>query len=147
MYNYVLLLHVLAATIWTGGHLVLAIAILPRVLRQRDPGALRNFESAYERVGMPALLVQVVSGLWMAHAIVPDLTSWFSFSNPTSQLILLKLALLGATVATALDTCLRIVPNLSQQNLPAMARRIAFITLLSVGFVIVGVSFRTGLVS
>lgn len=28
MYSYILLLHVLAATIWTGGHLVLATTIL-----------------------------------------------------------------------------------------------------------------------
>ncbi len=34
----VLTFHVLAATIWTGGHIVLATVVLPRVLRQRTPG-------------------------------------------------------------------------------------------------------------
>jgi putative copper export protein len=145
MYNYVLLLHVLAATVWTGGHLVLATAILPRVLKTKSPNDLLQFEAAYEKVGMSALVIQVLSGLWMAHARVPDMRTWFSLSSPMTALISLKLALLAATVATALDARLRIVPHLSAENLPAMARRIYLITVLSVGFVVVGVSFRTGL--
>ena len=58
MYGTLLLLHVLAATIWTGGHLVLALTVLPRVLRERSPAELLRFESAYERIGLPALGVQ-----------------------------------------------------------------------------------------
>ena len=61
MYGAILFLHILAATVWTGGHLVLAIAILPRVLRERSPAKLLEFESAYERVGIPALVVQVAT--------------------------------------------------------------------------------------
>ncbi len=38
MYATILLLHILGATIWTGGHLVLAVTILPRVLRERSAG-------------------------------------------------------------------------------------------------------------
>lgn len=145
MYGTVLLLHVLAATVWTGGHLVLAIAILPRVLRTRDVAALRAFESAFEKVGLPSLLIQVATGLWMAHAIVPDPAAWFDFSMPASHLIALKLGLLAATVATAADARLRVIPRLTPDTLPAMARRIVLVTLLAVLFVATGVSFRTGL--
>ena len=35
MYGWVIFLHVLAATVWTGGHLVLATTVLPRALRER----------------------------------------------------------------------------------------------------------------
>ena len=34
MYHAVLLLHVLGATVWTGGHLVLALGVLPGALAQ-----------------------------------------------------------------------------------------------------------------
>lgn len=44
MYGILLFLHILAATIWTGGHLVLATAVLPGVLRDRSPEALLRFE-------------------------------------------------------------------------------------------------------
>jgi putative copper export protein len=147
MFNYILLLHVLAATVWTGGHLILATTVLPRALAARDPDILLEFESAYERVGMPALLIQVVSGLWMAYAILPDLAAWFSFATPPANLIALKLALLATTVVAALDARLRIIPRLSANTLPVMARRIALVTMVSVLFVLVGVSFRGGLLT
>jgi putative copper export protein len=146
MYSLLLLLHILAATVWAGGHLVLALTVLPRALRARDPQILLQFESGYERVGMPALLLQVVTGLWMAYTLVPSPSDWFSLGARPEKLITFKLLLLAATVATALDARFRIIPRLSAKTLPAMARRVWIVTLLSVAFVIVGVSFRGGLI-
>jgi putative copper export protein len=143
MNDYILLLHVLAATIWTGGHLVLAITILPRVLREKSPTDLLRFESGYEKVGVPALVIQVITGLLLAHNLMPDIAMWFSFDNPISRLILLKLGLLLATILFAIDARLRIIPNLTEENLLPLAYHIIPVTVISVLFVIVGVSFRT----
>jgi uncharacterized membrane protein len=147
MYSYVLLIHVLAATIWTGGHLVLASVVLPQALAARDPAILLAFESGFEHIGMPALLIQAATGAWMAHALRPDLAAWFSLTDPVSRLIALKLALLAVTVVTALDARLRLIPTLTARTLPALARRVVLVTVLSVGFVVAGVSFRGGLLS
>jgi putative copper export protein len=144
MYKYILLLHVLAATIWTGGHLVLAITILPRALKQRSPSDLLRFESGYERIGIPALIIQVVTGVWLAHNLMPDIGRWFNFDNPISGLIFIKLCLLLLTVLFAIDARLRIIPKLTEQNLMSLAYRIIPVTVISVLFVIVGVSFRAG---
>jgi len=144
MYNLLLLLHVLAATVWTGGHLVLALAVLPGVLARRAPAELLRFESAYERIGIPALLIQVGSGIGLAHHAIPDIARWFSFADPVSRLIGVKLALLALTAVLALDARLRIIPRLSADNLRALAWHIIPVTVVSVLFVIVGVSFRTG---
>ena len=54
-------------------------------------------------------------------------------------------ALLTVTVLTALDARLRVIPHLTAQTLPAMGRRIGIVTVTSVLFVVVGVSFRGGL--
>ena len=144
MYGILLLLHVLAATIWTGGHLVLAIAVLPQVLRERSPARLLQFESRYERIGIPALLVQVVTGLWLAYHLLPDAGQWFNLDNPVARPIAAKLFLLAVTMAFAIDARLRLIPNLSEKNLVAMAWHIVPVTIVSVLFVVVGVSFRTG---
>ena len=144
MYGAMLLLHILAATIWTGGHLVLAIAILPRVLRERSPAKLLEFESAYERIGIPSLVVQVATGLWLAHRMVPELSRWLAFGDPVATLVGVKLLLLATTVGFALDARLRLIPRLSEQNLGALAWHIVPVTIVSVLFVVVGVSFRTG---
>lgn len=144
MYGALLLLHVLAATIWTGGHLVLATTILPRVLRERSPAELLRFESAYERIGIPALLIQVATGLWLAHRMVPEVGSWLAFDSPVARLVGVKLILLAITIGFALDARLRIIPNLSEHNLGALAWHVVPVTAVSVLFVVVGVSFRTG---
>lgn len=147
MYSYILLAHILAATVWTGGHLVLACTVLPRALKQRNPEILLNFEAGFERIGMPALLIQVATGLWMAHHWIADFSTLLAADTLPSRLILLKLALLTITILTAIDARLRLIPQLSPATLPALARRIALVTIVSVVFVLVGVSFRGGLIA
>lgn len=144
MHGLILLLHVLGATIWTGGHLVLALTILPRALSRQSVAELREFESAYERVGIPALLLQVVTGAWLAFQLVPDVGQWLAFSDPVARLIGIKLLLLAITVAFAADARLRIIPGLTPERLPSLAWHIVPVTLVSVLYVVVGVSFRTG---
>jgi putative copper export protein len=144
MYGILLLLHILAATVWTGGHLVLALTVLPRVLKEKSPSELFLFESAYERIGIPALLIQVATGVWLARRVVPDVSQWFAFDDPTARLIGAKLVLLAVTIAFAVDARLRIIPRLSVQNLTSLAWHIISVTAISVLFVVVGVSFRTG---
>ncbi|MFP3874859.1 MAG: CopD family protein [Thiohalophilus sp.] len=144
MFDILLLLHLLGATIWTGGHLVLSLVVLPGVLRRRSVGELLRFESGYEKIGIPALLVQVITGVMLAWRMVPDVTQWFSFNGSVSQLVGIKLVLLLLTAAFAVDARLRIIPQLSENNLVALAWHVIPVTIISVLFVIVGVSFRTG---
>jgi putative copper export protein len=147
MYGAMLLLHVLGATIWTGGHLVLALAVLPRVLREQSPADLLRFESAYERVGIPGLIVQVATGVWLALQRAPEPSNWFSADDPAARLVGIKLALLGLTALLALDARLRLIPRLKVDNLGALAWHIVPVTSISVLFVVVGVAFRTGWLS
>lgn len=147
MFGTLLFIHILAATIWTGGHIILSVIILPRVLRNRSPEELLQFESAYEKIGMPALILQVITGLLLAYRMLPDLSLWFDFSNPLAHIITAKLSLLALTVAFALDARFRVIPRLSVNNLKDMAMHIIPVTIFSVLFVFVGVSFRTGWMS
>jgi len=143
-YRLFVLLHVLAATIWTGGHLVLALTVLPRALRARDPRIVQDFESGFERLGIPALLIQVATGLWLAWRMAPSVASWFSFDNSLTAHIGIKLLLLLATILLALHARLRLIPRLTAATLPALAAHIVAVTFLSVLFVLVGVGLRTG---
>lgn len=144
MYGFLLLLHLLAATIWTGGHIVLSVVVLPRALKERSPKALLEFESVYEKIGMPALIVQVLTGFMMAHRLLPDVAQWFNPANPISHPILAKLGLLILTLGFAISARLRVIPNLSPDTLKVMAWHIVPVTVFSILFVVVGVSFRTG---
>jgi len=57
-----LFLHILAATVWVGGQLVLA-ALVP-VLRQVAPEGPGAAARAFNRVAWPAFGVLIVTGVW-----------------------------------------------------------------------------------
>jgi len=142
MYGYLLLFHVLGATVWTGGHLVLAFGVLPEALRTRSPAPLMAFESRFEKVGMPALAVQIVTGLALAHYRLGGLGTWTDWSNPAARLVALKLGLLGLTAALAIDARFRVIPRMSAERLTGLALHIVPVTIFSVAFVMVGLAFR-----
>jgi putative copper export protein len=57
-----LFLHVLGATVWVGGQLVLA-ALVP-ALRRVGPEATRAAARAFDRVAWPAFGLLLVTGVW-----------------------------------------------------------------------------------
>lgn len=139
-----LFLHLIGASIWLGGHLILALKILPPAWRARDPAPIRAFEERYEALGLPALLLQVITGIWLATLWLP-VSAWLS-DNPLASLIRFKLALLGLSLALGAHARLRLIPRLCGANLGGLAVHIYAITLTALALAWVGVSFRFGAV-
>ena len=144
MLTTVLILHVLAATIWTGGHIILSTLILPKALKHRDPEILLGFEEGFEKIGIPALLIQVASGLWLAWQVLPDFAQWFAFDDFTSIMVGTKLALLAATAGLALDARFRVVPHLRPETMVDMAWHVIAVTIMAIAFAGVGVTLNAG---
>ncbi len=137
-----LFVHLLGASVWVGGHLVLLLSVLPGALRRRDVATVLAFERRYERVGLPALALQVVSGLWLASIWLPP-AAWLGPSVP-ARLVQAKLALLGVTALLGIHARLRLIPQLTSQRLPALALHVLLLTLAAVALVWVGAGFRFG---
>lgn len=137
-------LHVLGASVWVGGHVVLSLVVLPRAMRARDAAAVLQFESGFEKFGIPALLIQVATGIWLAQRWVPGVANWFAPASPQATWILVKLSLLVATILLAAHARLRIIPRLDSASLPALAMHIVAVTVISVAFLVAGVLLRTG---
>jgi putative copper export protein len=144
VYYLVLCLHILGACIWTGGHLVLATRILPRALREKKAAIIRDFEQGYERLGLPALVVQVLTGLWLAHRLLGGNSATWLGDSGLARVVQLKLGLLAATVALAVHAKRRVIPRLRDDNLPLMGAHIVGVTVLGVLFVLAGASLRLG---
>ncbi len=134
--------HLLGASVWIGGHLVLALGILPGALLRRDVQAIRNFEQVFEKIGLPALLLQVVTGLWLASLWLPH-ALWLG-DSPQATLIQSKLGLLALTAALGVHARLVLIPRLSAERLPALGWHIVLITLSALAFAWVGSGFRFG---
>ncbi|AUM14718.1 CopD family protein [Ketobacter alkanivorans] len=144
MYGVLLFLHIIGATIWTGGHIVLSVVILPRSLRHRSPEILLDFEKVYEKIGMPALIIQIATGLALSYNMLPSVKGWFDLENPLTHALLLKFVLLLITFLFALHARFRVIPRLSPETLKLMAWHIVPVTIMSILFVFAGVSVRTG---
>ena len=144
MYNILIIIHVLAATVWAGGHLILAIVFLPKALKTKDIETIRSFKEKYELIGIPALIIQIASGLWLSFIRIPNFFDWFDHSYFVPINISIKLALIIITLLLALDARLRIIPKLSKDNITQLAYHIIPVTIIAVLLVIIGVSFRFG---
>lgn len=131
----------LGACIWVGGHLILCLSILPQALKEKDPEIIRAFEKRYERVGIPALCVQAITGLRLA-AIYVGVDGWFSFNNVMTVHISLKLILLILTILLAIHARFFIIPKLSVETLSALAMHIVVITILALALLFTGLNFR-----
>lgn len=146
-HHLLLIFHLLGAAVWVGGHLVLAIGILPEVLKKNDPEILLNFERKFEKIGIPALLVMVITGVWMAYQFGICVSAWFRFSNSIETVVSLKLILLFITVLFALSANFFVLPKLSVKNLPLMAFHIISVTVIGVLMLILGSFVRYGGIS
>jgi putative copper export protein len=144
VFPLLVIVHALAATVWTGGHLVLDLGVLPRALRAQSAAEIRAFEETFEPLGLTALAIQVLTGLWMSWIYLPGFRGLFSSVVPIGMLVGVKLLLLAATAVLALHARLRLIPNLTDANLSGLAWHIRGITALAIAFVVVGALIRLG---
>lgn len=142
MTKLLILLHTISACIWVGGHLILAITILPKSLKERNPKYIEDFESKYEKIGIPALLIQVITGFMMFINYGLNYTDIFSFDSHFSRMLSYKIILLLLTILLAAHARIFIIPKLSESNLNSLAIHIIIVTILSLFFVYFGVSVR-----
>src|SRR5262249_49245894 len=75
LYDLPLFLPVLAAMIWVGGGVVLAV-IAARVLRDPQPGAIARFTGSLRRVGPLVLAPATVAVLGLGIGLVVDTDAW-----------------------------------------------------------------------
>jgi putative copper export protein len=81
------IVHALAATVWTGGHLVLDLGVLPKALREREAAQIRAFEDTFEPLGLSALAIQVVTGAWMGWIYLPGFRGLLNPANSIGMLV------------------------------------------------------------
>ena len=136
----VIFTHIIAATIWTGGHLILSLSFLPKALKKNDFTIIEQFEAKFERIGIPALLILVISGIYMAIVYTTGFFE-FDFSDHYTRHVSIKFVLLLFTILLAVHARFVLIPK---RDLKPLSYHIILVTLLAVLFVFVGFSTRTG---
>lgn len=145
-HHLLLIIHLICATIWVGGHFYLVIRLLPDILKQKNTKALIEFERKYEPLGITSLILLVVSGFWMTFQFGIKLTDLFNFSTPIERVVSIKIILLLTTVLFALSAQFRIFPSLkkSPKKLPEMAVHAVCVSLIGVALLVLGTFIRYG---
>lgn len=145
-HHLLLIIHLLSATVWVGGHLILTFGYLPQALKTKDQNIILNYEKKYEPVGMTALVLLVITGVLMAYKYGVSLEYWFQFASPIEKVISTKLLLLFMTVAFTLSAQFRVIPKLKSnpEKLAEMAFHIISVTIIGVLMLIYGSFIRFG---
>ncbi len=141
LYHTLLLLHLIGACIWLGGHFILSLQIVPKALVKKDVQLIQQFEKIFEPIGIPSLVIQIITGVWMA---IFQYGIQFNWDNAIQRNIIIKLSLLVLSLLLALHARIFIIPKLSLVNLPMMVLHIRFITLVALLMVFFGLQFRFG---
>ncbi|MGV1012234.1 MAG: copper resistance protein CopD [Flavobacterium sp.] len=143
-HQIILIIHLLAASIWVGGHLFLILRILPATLQQKDISILSDFRLKFGKIGMPSLLILVVTGILLAYDYNVPISDWFSFSNPIEKIVSIKLLLLFTSLSLAVHAQKVVFTKLTSNiMLPAIVE-ISIVTLIAVSMLILGSLVRVG---
>lgn len=144
MYPIYLIIHLLSACIWVGGHLILALKYLPAAYKQKDISIITSFEKKFETLGIPALGLLVLTGIIMAlhYGIYPP--QWFSFSNKLESTISTKLSILFTIVLLAIHARVFIIPKLTLKSLNWLTFHVVLVTILSISMLVLGSFIRFG---
>ncbi|WP_269234975.1 CopD family protein [Flavobacterium flavigenum] len=145
-HHFLLIIHLLCAAIWVGGHILLSVAYLPKALKEKDPNIILNYEKKYEPVGMTSLFLLVVTGILMAYKYGVTINYWFQFATPIESVVSSKLILLLTTVVFALSAQFRVLPQLktNPRKLPEMTFHIVSVTTIGIVMLIFGSFIRFG---
>ena len=145
-HHLLLIIHLLCASIWVGGHLLLVFGHLPQALKEKNQNIILDYERKYEPVGMTALALLIITGIMMAYKYGVSIEYWFQFATPIEKVVSTKLLLLLLTVLFALSAQFRVLPKLKNNpdKLPEMTFHIVSVTIIGVMMLIFGSFVRFG---
>lgn len=143
-HHLILICHLLAATVWVGGHLFLCFRYLPEAIKKKEAQILINFKDKFEPIGMPSLIILVVTGILMAYDYDVTFTKWFSFTTSIEKIVSTKLTLLIITFGMAINAQLFVFPKVKSERLLPVSIQIVTITIIGIAMLILGSLVRIG---
>lgn len=140
-----IILHLLGASVWIGGHVVLVSVVLPAAMRRRDPARIAEFEQAYGKIGLAALILQTVTGVWLATVRIGDWSTIVAAPTLAGSLIVAKASMLALTMLLAGHAYHRVLPRLSAERIRPFAIHAWAVTSVSILMLVIGALIRSGI--
>ena len=67
LHQLLLMIHLLAATVWVGGHLILLLIYVPKARKTNSLDGISFFRKNFEILGMPSLILLLLTGVLLAY--------------------------------------------------------------------------------
>ena len=109
-------------------------------MRNRDFRIIEQFESRFEPIGLPALLILILTGTYITTVYTPDIFM-FNWQDHFTRHILLKYGLLIITLILAIHARFYLIPK---KALRPLSVHIILVTIIAILFVLLGFSARSG---
>lgn len=118
----------------------MSITYLPSALKQNDYSLIEDYESRYERIGIPSLFFLLATGIYLVTIYAPELFR-FDMSDHYTRHIVIKLILFLSTLILAIHARFFLIPK---RRIRPLSYHIITVTLIGIAFVLVGMSARMG---
>ena len=139
-----LIIHLLAATIWVGGHLILLLRYVPKAIKNKSLEELSAFRKNFEPVGMPSLFILILTGILMAYDYNITFEKWFLFENSIEKIVSIKLILLFISLTLAFITIKFVLPSINKISPFILYFIIFLVTTIAVTMLVLGSLVRVG---
>ncbi len=143
-HQIILIIHLLAATIWVGGHLILLLRYVPKAIKTKSLEELSMFRKNFEPVGMPSLFILIVTGIIMAYDYNVTIEKWFLFENAIEKIVSIKLILLFISLTLAFITIKFVLPSIDKLSPYLLYFIIFLVTTIAVTMLVLGSLVRVG---
>lgn len=143
-HQIMLVIHLLVATIWVGGHLILILRYVPKAIKNKSLNEINHFRKNFEPVGIPSLLLLLITGITMAYDYDVSVDKWFSFESSIEKIVSLKLILFFCTMLLALTAVKFLFPKLQNKHSYIVWIFIFLVTSIAVTMLILGSLIRIG---
>lgn len=144
MHHFLLIAHLLATTIWVGGHLFLVFRILPAAIKLKEVSILSDFREKFGKIGMPSLITLIITGILLAYDYNVSISDWFSFETPIEKIVSIKLLLLFISLILVVHSQKYVFPNLKPERMLPAIIEIYSVTLIAVSMLVLGSFVRIG---
>ena len=143
-HQIMLIIHLLAATIWVGGHLILLLRYAPKTIKSKSLNEINLFRKNFEPIGIPSLLLLLITGIIMAYDYDVSVNKWFSFESSIEKIVSLKLILFFCTILFAFTAVKFLFPKLQNKHSYIVLIFIFLVTSIAVTMLILGSLIRIG---
>lgn len=138
MYQFFVAMHVLAAAVWTGGH------VAPAAMHINDSTRIASFEQTFSNVALASLAVLTLTGVALAAYWLGRMNRLLDLSHQVSRMVSLKLILLDVTAVLGGRAYHLALPRLTGGRLGSFALYAWAVTGVSSIMLLTGVTIRTG---